>query len=146
MLFGKTVARILSMKEIGDFTPHHLNDLAGQIIGAAMEVHTVLGPGLLENTYEACLAHELECNDIRATSQVYLPVKYKGVSIDAGYRIDLIVEDSIIVELKAVESLTRIHTAQILAYLKLSNIKLGLLINFNVPRLRQGIKRIVNKF
>ncbi len=146
MLIGKTVARNLSMNEIRKFTSHHLNDLAGQVIGAAMEVHTVFGPGLLESTYEACLAHELECNDISATSQVYLPVKYKGVSIDAGYRIDIIVEDSIILELKAVESLTRIHTAQILAYLKLSKIKLGLLINFNVPHLRQGIKRIVNKF
>ena len=111
-----------------------------------MQVHTALGPGLLENTYEVCLAHELWCNDIKATSQVHLPVMYKGVSIDAGYRVDLIVENSIILELKVVESLTRIHTAQILAYLKLSKITLGLLINFNVAHLKQGIKRVVNRF
>jgi GxxExxY protein len=134
------------MKDVRDLTPHDLNYLAGKIIGAAMQVHTALGPGLLESTYEACLAYELECNNIRAASQVHLPVKYKGINIDAGYRVDLIVEDSIIIELKAVESLTKIHTAQILAYLKLSKIKLGLLINFNVPHLRQGIKRVVNKF
>ena len=134
------------MNEVRNFTPQHLNDLAGKIIGAAMQVHTALGPGLLESTYETCLAHEFKYHGIKVKSQVYLPIKYKGILLDAGYRIDLIVEDSIIVELKAVESLTRIHTAQILAYLKLSKIKLGLLINFNVPHLRQGIKRIVNKF
>ena len=132
--------------ETENFTSHQLNTLTGQIIGAAMEVHTVLGPGLLESTYETCLLHELKIGGFNASSQVYLPVKYKGTNLDAGYRIDLIVEDSIIVELKAVETLTKLHTAQILAYMKLNKTRLGLLINFNVPHLRQGIKRIVNKF
>ena len=140
------IATNLNMNDVKDFTQHKLNILAGEIIGAAMQVHTALGPGLLESTYEICLAHELECHGINVKSQVYLPVKYKGILLDAGYRVDLIVEDSIIVELKAVESLTRVHTAQILAYLKLSHIKLGLLINFNVPHLKQGLKRIVNNF
>jgi GxxExxY protein len=134
------------MMETENLTSHQLNTLAGQIIGAAMEVHTVLGPGLLENTYETCLLHELKVRGFNAASQVYLPAKYKGTNLDAGYRIDLIVEDSIIIELKAVETLTKLHIAQILAYMKLNKTRLGLLINFNVPHLRQGIKRIVNKF
>jgi GxxExxY protein len=125
---------------------NELDSLASQIIGAAIEVHKNLGPGLLESTYETCLAHELEINGIKAASQVYLPIKYKNVELDAGYRIDLLIEESIIVELKAVESLHRNHTAQILAYLKLSGIQLGLLINFNVPQLIQGLKRYVNRF
>lgn len=125
---------------------HQLNIFSGRVIGAAMHVHSALGPGLLENTYEACLVHELGERGIRAESQVELPVLYKGIKLDVGYRIDIIVEDSIIIELKAVESLSRVHTAQILAYLKLSRKKLGLLINFNVPHLRDGIKRIVNRF
>ena len=111
-----------------------------------MEVHTVLGPGLLESTYETCLLHELKMGGFNAASQVYMPVKYKGANLDAGYRIDLVVEDSIIVELKAVETLNKLHTAQILAYLKLSKINLGLLINFNILHLRDGIKRVVNGF
>ena len=111
-----------------------------------MEVHTILGPGLLETTYESCLLQELKMRGFNAISQVYLPVKYKGATLDAGYRIDLIVENSIILELKAVESLNNLHIAQLLAYLKLSNIRLGLLINYNVPHLRDGIKRVVNKF
>ena len=132
--------------ETEKLTSHQLNSLAGKIIGAAMEVHTVLGPGLLESTYETCLLHELKMNGFNAGSQVYLPVKYKGTNLDAGYRIDLMVEDSIIVELKALETLNKLHTAQILAYLKLSKIKMGLLINFNVLHLRDGIKRFVNGF
>jgi GxxExxY protein len=123
-----------------------LNTLSGKIISSAMEVHSVLGPGLLESTYEKCLIHELESRSVKVTSQVLMPITYKGISLDAGYRVDLVVENSIIVELKAVESFTRNHTAQILAYLKLSQLKLGLLINFNVPHLKQGIKRIVNNF
>ena len=123
-----------------------LNDLAGKVIGAAMEVHTALGPGLLESTYQACLVHELDSAGIKASSQVYLPVSYKGVNLDAGYRVDIIVEDSLVIELKAVESLNSLHTAQILAYMKLSNTRLGLLINFNVPHLRKGIQRVVNGF
>lgn len=125
---------------------HLLNNLSGKIIGAAIQVHSALGPGLLESTYEACLAYELESQGVKAVAQVSLPVIYKEVSLDVGYRVDLIIEDSIIVELKAVDSLTQVHTAQILAYLKLSQLKLGLLINFNVPHLKDGIKRVVNKF
>ena len=132
--------------ETGNFTSHQLNTLTGQIIGDAMEVHTALGPSLLESTYETCLFHELKIAGINTASQVYLPVKYKGTNLDAGYKIDLIVEDSIIIELKAVETLTKLHTAQILAYMKLNKTRLGLVISFNVPHLRQGIKRIVNKF
>jgi GxxExxY protein len=134
------------MMETRNLKSHQLNTLAGQIISAAMEVHTILGPGLLESTYETCLLEELTMRGFNAAPQVYLPVKYKGEKLDAGYRIDLMVEDSIIVELKAVETLTNLHIAQLLAYLKLSNTRLGLLINYNVLHLRDGIKRVVNKF
>ena len=123
-----------------------LDNLAREIIGAAIEVHRNTGPGLLESTYEKCLEHELHLRGIQAASQVFLPVIYKGIELDAGYRIDLLVEESIILELKAVESLNRNHTAQILAYLKLSGKRLGLLINFNVPQLIQGVKRLVNRY
>lgn len=106
------------------------------IIGAAIQVHTELGPGLLESTYEVCLAYEL-------ASQVQLPVTYKGVHLDCGYRIDLLVEHTVIVEVKAVEELTALHQAQLLTYLKLSGHKIGLLINFNARTIKQGLKRMV---
>lgn len=121
-----------------------LNDITGQIIDASMKVHTVLGPGLLESAYEACLSHELRKRGMSVVVQLSLPVKYDGVELDAGYRIDLLVEDRVIVELKAVEKTTPLHEAQLLSYLKLSNKKVGLLINFNVPRMKDGIKRMVN--
>ena len=121
-----------------------LNQISGLIIDSAMKVHTALGPGLLENAYEACLKHELIKRQLKVMTQVGLPVTYDGETIDIGYRLDLLVEDSVIVELKAVERLNPIHDAQLLSYLKLSEKKLGLLINFNVPRLKQGIKRLVN--
>ena len=121
-----------------------LNDITGQIIDASMKVHTVLGPGLLESAYEACLSHELRRLGMSLVVQLSLPVKYDGVELDAGYRIDLLVEDRVIVELKAVEKTTPLHEAQLLSYLKLSNKKVGLLINFNVPRMKDGIKRMVN--
>ena len=105
--------------------------LSKKILGCAIEVHRELGPGLLESTYEKCLAHELRENNINCTAQVALPVQYKGVNIDCGYRIDLLVEDSYIIELKSVDSLQQIHEAQILTYMKLAKIKTGLLINFN---------------
>nr|QNO43548.1 hypothetical protein HMEJMANM_00017 [Methanosarcinales archaeon ANME-2c ERB4]QNO43627.1 hypothetical protein LAPIAFBC_00034 [Methanosarcinales archaeon ANME-2c ERB4]QNO44679.1 hypothetical protein FAIAHACK_00016 [Methanosarcinales archaeon ANME-2c ERB4] len=123
-----------------------LNKISEEIIGAAMQVHTVLGPGLLESAYEACLKYELEKNDLKVSSQVGLPVIYDGVQIDLGYRLDLLVEDTVIVELKAVKELTPLHEAQLLSYLKLSGFQLGLLINFNVVRLKHGIKRMVNNF
>ena len=113
------------------------------IITAAMRVHTALGPGLLESTYAACLQHELRGMGLRALAQVGLPVVYDGVKLDLGYRIDLLVEELVIVELKSVDAVAPIHQAQILSYLKLSGKSLGLLINFNVVHLKDGIKRFV---
>lgn len=120
-----------------------INEVSGQVIDAAMKVHTALGPGLLESAYEGCLLHELRKRGLRAAKQVELPVVYDGVQIDVGYRIDLLVEDLVIVELKAVEALAPIHEAQLITYLKLSGKKVGLLINFNVLHLKDGIKRRV---
>ena len=119
------------------------NIISGKIIEAAMKVHTALGPGLLESAYEACLIHELKKFGLKVLSQVALPVLYDGVQIELGYRIDLLIEDSVIVELKAVDKITAVHQAQLFSYLKLSNKKLGLLINFNVVHLRDGIKRVI---
>ena len=120
------------------------NELSSIIIGAAMEVHTSLGPGLLESAYEACLFYELQQIGLNVRRQVELPVIYKNVEIKVGYRLDIIVEDKIIVELKSVSALHDIHTAQMLTYLKLTNIGLGLIINFNETRIKYGLKRIVN--
>ena len=122
------------------------NELGEQLLGCAIKVHTALGPGLLESTYEVCLAHELAQTGIKIERQVALPVIYGNVKLDAGYRIDLLVEDILIVELKVVEKLLPIHTAQMLSYLRLSKRKLGYLLNFNVIHMRDGIKRIVNNF
>jgi GxxExxY protein len=121
-----------------------VRDCSREIIGAAIAVHRALGPGLLESTYEACLLHELGLRGIVAERQKELPVRYKGVQLDCGYRLDLLVDDSIIVEVKAVDRLIPIHEAQLLSYLKLSGLKIGLLINFNVEVLTQGIKRLVH--
>lgn len=120
------------------------NKITEAIIGAAIEVHRELGPGLLESTYEACLAYELIERGLRIERQKILPVKYRGVNLDCGYRIDLLVEDFAIVELKVVEKLEAIHEAQLLSYLKLSGAPIGLLLNFNVIELRRGIRRLVN--
>ena len=120
-----------------------INEITGAIIDAAMKVHSLLGPGLLESTYEICLKHELQQRRFLVGSQVSMPVLYDGVLIDAGYRVDLLVEGKVIVELKAVEKLTPIFEAQLLTYLKLSRLKVGLLINFNVLHLKDGIKRLV---
>lgn len=122
------------------------NEISRQIIGAAIEVHKQLGPGLLESSYEACLAYELRQLGLEVKTQVALPVIYKDVKLDVGYRIDLIVENKVIIEVKAVESLADIHTAQLLTYLKLTNLKLGLLINFNHVRVASGVKRILNGY
>jgi GxxExxY protein len=122
----------------------HINDISGSIVDSAFRVHKTLGPGLLESTYEACLKYELQNRNIKVLSQVALPVNYNGIKIDAGYRIDLLVENKIIVELKSVEKMLPIHEAQLLTYLKLSKLKLGLLINFNVDLIKNGIKRMVN--
>jgi len=121
-----------------------LEELTGRIIGAAMRVHSALGPGLLESAYEACLLFELHRQGLEVARQVELPVIYENVRIDCGYRIDLPVQDAVIVELKAVEKLIPLHHAQLLSYLKLSGKAVGLLINFNVVHLRDGIKRLIN--
>lgn len=121
-----------------------VDQLSKEIIGAAIDVHRVLGPGLLESVYEACLGHELSLRGIAYARQVPLPVVYKGVQLDCGYRLDLLVGDLIVVEIKAVEKIAPIHDAQLLTYLRLKGLWLGLLINFNVPVLKQGIKRLVN--
>jgi GxxExxY protein len=117
--------------------------LSRQVIGCAIEVHKALGPGLLESAYEECLAHELSLHGIVHLRQHPLPVEYKGVRLDCGYRIDVLVEKTLILELKAVESLLPIHEAQVLTYMRIARVPVGLLINFNVPRLRGGIRRFV---
>ena len=124
----------------------NLNTLTHDIIGAAIEVHKHLGPGLLESAYEACLCHELTLRKISFARQQPLPVEYKGKRLDCGYRLDVVVEHVVILELKACEKIEAIHKAQLLTYLKLSGLKLGLLLNFNVPILRRGIVRMVNEF
>lgn len=120
------------------------NEISSKIIGAAIEVHKQLGPGLLESTYEVCLYYELKQLNFDVKQQLALPVYYKEVKLDAGYRIDLLVENKVIIEIKSVDTLADIHTAQLLTYLKLKDLKLGLLINFNSVRVIDGVKRIVN--
>lgn len=120
------------------------NDLSNKIIGAAIEVHKELGPGLFESTFEECLCYELKQKEIKFERQKALPIQYKNIILEAGYRIDILVDDLIIVELKSVDKIDSIHLAQLITYLKLSNKWLGLLMNFNVKLLPDGIKRIVN--
>jgi GxxExxY protein len=123
--------------------PAETNDITGAIVDAAYTVHVALGPGLLENIYEICLAHELTKRNLNVVAQVSLPVEYDGMRMDAGLRMDMVVNSCVVVEIKAVEKLAPIHTAQLLTYLKLSGMRAGLLINFNVERIRDGIKRVV---
>jgi GxxExxY protein len=120
------------------------NRITGEIIGAAIEVHKVLGPGLLESAYEECLCHELGLRGVAFERQVPLPLEYKGITLDCGYRLDLIVEDHVIVELKSVNKIDPIHEAQLLTYLRLKRERLGLIINFNAAVLKDGVRRIVN--
>jgi len=119
------------------------DELSNKVLGCAIEVHRELGPGLLESTYEQCLAYELNRSKIPFLLQVGLPVEYKQTRLDCGYRIDLLVDGRLIVEVKSVEQLLKIHEAQILTYMRLSKVKVGLLINFNVPVLKKGIKRFL---
>ena len=119
------------------------SELSNRIIGCAIEVHRELGPGLLESTYEQCLAHELRLNRIAFSIQHPMPVEYKGIRLDCGYRVDVLVEDEVILELKSVDELKGIHEAQLLTYMKLAGIKQGFLINFNVRQLKQGLKSFV---
>ena len=128
----------------GVATERQENDISGKIIGAAIEVHKHLGPGLLESAYEECLCCELGLRGIKFQRHVPLPLNYKCIKLDCGYRMDLLVEDKVVVELKTVEAIAPIHEAQMLTYLKLRDIRLGLIINFNVRLLVEGIRRLVN--
>ncbi len=122
---------------------NELNRISEGVLGAAIEVHRTLGPGLLESSYELCLAHELEQRGWRVVRQQALPLVYKRIRLEAGYRIDLLVEGKVVVEVKAVDALAPVHKAQLLTYLKLTGCRLGLLLNFNEPVLKDGIRRIV---
>jgi GxxExxY protein len=128
-----------------DITPR-INPLTRKIIAAAMKIHSALGPGLLESAYHACLVHELRKQGLGVASQVGLPVVYDGEKLDLGYRIDLIVSDAVIVEIKCVEAINPVHQAQLLSYMRLSGRQVGLLINFHVLRLYDGIKRMVDGY
>lgn len=121
------------------------NDIGSIIIGCAIKIHTKLGPGLLESSYQECLYYELSKMGLNVRKQVTLPLIYDEIKMDCAYRIDLLVEKSVIIEVKSVDGLSNVHIAQLLTYLKLSDCKLGYLINFNVPLLKSGIKRLVNK-
>ena len=122
-----------------------INDLSGLVIGAAIEVHKVLGPGLLESAYENCLCHELQLRRIIFERQKPLPITYKGVNLDCGYRLDIVVQGMLVLEVKACDGIEPIHQAQLLTYLKLSGLSLGLLLNFNLPAMKDSIVRVVNE-
>ena len=121
------------------------NELSTKIIGCAIEVHKQLGPGLLESAYQECLAYELKQNGLQVTKEIPMPIVYKEVKLNHGYRMDLLVENTVVIEIKFVEAITDVHEAQLLTYLKLGNYKLGLILNFHVNVMRKGIKRMVNK-
>ena len=121
-----------------------LNEISGRIIACALQVHTAVGPGVLESVYQTCLSHQLQKVGLAVQAQVAVPVVYDGIHMDSGYRLDLLVENMVIVELKCVETLLPIHKAQLLTYLRLANKPLGLLLNFNVVHLRDGISRVLN--
>ena len=127
-------------------TTTQLDSLSKRIIGASIEIHKKLGPGLLESVYEHCLVRELNCQNIRTARQLKLPVYYKGEKLDKNFFIDILVEDEIILELKCVESLLPVHEVQLVTYLRLADKKLGFLLNFDVPIMKQGIKRKVSNF
>ena len=121
-----------------------LNHLTGMILAAAIEVHRVLGPGLLESIYVECLEHELRSRGLQFVRQLTLPITYKGTRLGSSYRVDLIVEEKVVVKVKSVESLAQVYKAQVLTYLRVTEMPAGLLINFNVPRLMDGVKRLIN--
>ncbi len=130
--------------EQGGTEKQRQDDFTGQIIAACIEVHRHLGPGLLESAYEHCLARELGLRGFRTQHQVAIPLQYKGLDLDCGYRLDLMVEGRLVVEVKAVEQLLPVHLAQVITYLKLLRLPVGLLVNFHVPVLREGLRRLVN--
>jgi GxxExxY protein len=121
-------------------------EIGHALIGAALKVHSAVGPGLLESAYEACLVYELEKRELRVRRQVLIPVRYEDLTIDNGYRIDLLIDDRVVVELKAVETILPVHRAQLLSYLRLGDFRLGYLLNFNVAHMRDGIVRMLNGF
>ncbi len=123
--------------------PHRTDEVSKAIVDSAIKVHTALGPGLLESVYEACLSYEIKSRGFKIENQVCLPVIYEGITVDSGLRLDLLVDSCVIVEIKAVENLIPLYKAQLLTYLKLTKIRVGLLINFNVIHLRDGISRLV---
>jgi len=137
-----STTRSLRSLESTENTEEELKSITREIIGAAIDIHRVLGPGLLESAYEACLIYELQLRQLQVESQKPIPVFYKDVMLDCGYRADLIVAGQAIVEIKSVSSLTSIHEAQLLSYLKLSGCRIGLLLNFNVKYLKEGIRRM----
>jgi GxxExxY protein len=124
--------------------PDHTEEIVKAGLDPAFQIHTTLGPGLLESVYEACMVHELQLRGINDKSQVALPVIYKGMQVDSGFRQDLLVDDYVVVEIKSAEDIRAVYKAQLLTYIRLSNKRLGLLININVVHLRDGIKRIIN--
>jgi len=128
---------------VGGGDDMEIEDVAAEVVDAVFKVHTALGPGLLESAYEACLIHELQKRGLRCARQVAMPLEYDGACIDTGFRLDVVVEDAIILELKAVEQVLPIHQAQLLTYLKLSGHSIGFLVNFNVKHMRDGIRRMV---
>ena len=130
--------------EQGGTEKQRQDEFTGRIIGACIEVHRHLGPGLLESAYEHCLAHELALGGFRIQRQVPIPLHYKGLALDCGYRLDLVVDSRLIVEVKAVERLLPVHEAQVITYLRLIRLPLGLLVNFHVPVLKEGLRRLVN--
>lgn len=143
--FGVAVLEETGLQDSpADYQADSRDPLTAAVIGAAIEVHRALGPGLLESAYEECLCHELTLRRIAFERQVSLPVSYKGVKLDCGYRLDLLIEQRLVIEIKTVEELTPVHSAQIITYLKLGSFPCGLLINFHVHLLRNGIKRFFN--
>jgi GxxExxY protein len=123
-----------------------LDKISREIIGAAIDVHRMLGPGLLESAYATCLQHELLQRGLKVVRELPVPIRYKGITLDCGYRLDLLVEESVVVEVKAVDALAPIHQAQLMSHLRLCGLRVGLLINFNVRMLKHGLKRVVNDF
>jgi GxxExxY protein len=142
--FSTAKARRTRREKAMNKTKGEIEQTAEQVVDAMLKVHRALGPGLLESTYQACLAHELRCRGIEVCCEVSLPVRYDGIEIEAGYRIDMLVAECIIIENKSVQAIAPIHEAQLLTYLKLSGHRLGFLVNWNVPLIKDGIKRMVN--
>ncbi len=132
-----------SKQKVYQALPDEVEAIGKKVLDAAFQVHTALGPGLLESVYEACLAHELKQSGLNVQTQVVLPVTYKELRIEAGFRLDFLIEQMVIVEIKAIETIIPLHQAQLLTYLKLAGLHLEYLINFNVPHLKNGIKRMV---